>query len=181
MAILSPVTHKVIMVVRFCTKVPFLCRISLHIYLFSLHKNKKHMHEHASRHWHAEDVKMRSRRCTEHRHTKIIRYSPWCEVSGVPRAWKPVCPPTLHTRWAAQLAGNVENRRSTKKPLTLYKLTMTSLKQCLRDVWSVCMRLVLLHELSDSITFFTNYYAKCHSTMFHRWYTPTRLHCTKLS
>lgn len=31
-----------------------------------------------------EQMKMRSRDCTEHRHTKIICFSPWCEVSIVP-------------------------------------------------------------------------------------------------
>lgn len=39
-----------------------------------------------------EKMKMRSRDCTEHRHTKIIHFSPWCEVSIVP----PPPPPQTH-------------------------------------------------------------------------------------
>lgn len=130
------------------------------------------MHEHASQHrkweWEADTVQ---------RHTKIIRYSPWCEVSIVPRP-----PPPLPFIRGEQLNLQVTfgNHRSTgefaeyQKPSTLHKLTMKSFKQCLRDVWSVCMMLVLL-ERSNSKTFFfkTNHYAKGHSTMFHRWYTPT--------
>lgn len=35
-----------------------------------------------------------SRHCTEHRHTQIIQYSPWCEVSVVPPTpWNPVQTP----------------------------------------------------------------------------------------
>lgn len=71
------------------TKVLLLCTISLHFNFFSLYtrrikikKSVKNMHEHASRL--TGKMKMRSRDCTEHRHTKIIHFSPWCEVSIVP-------------------------------------------------------------------------------------------------
>lgn len=140
------------------------------------------------RHRHAEEMKMRSRRCTAHRHTKISRYSPWCEVSIVPRL-EPMCPlNSLHVRWAAELAGNMWHRRHTagcrrKKHLTRYKLPMkrfqmfevcrgSELKCLILRVW---MRLILL----ISCHFFTNCYAEGHSTMFHKRYTVHRLNCTK--
>lgn len=50
-------------------------------------------------------MKTRSGRCTEHRHTKIIRFSPWCEVSNAPSASNPVRTsplPLCSTGWFAE-------------------------------------------------------------------------------
>lgn len=80
-----------------CTKSPFALQNFLACFVFFSRRKKKKKkklrireHKHASRQRHAGEMRMRSRHCTEHRHTKIIRYSPWCEVSVPPRP-----PPSL--------------------------------------------------------------------------------------
>lgn len=91
-----------------------------------------------------EKMKMRSRDCTEHRHTKIIHFSPWCEVSIVPPAphrLKPICHPSPSyevSSWTCRkTCGAVDvqegwfntNRRQKQNPRPLYKLAMKSFEQ----------------------------------------------------
>lgn len=114
----------------------FLC-----MFKFSLYSRKTKI---ISEHMHKQEMRMSSRHCTEQRHTKISRYSPWCEVSIVPRL-EPVCPPDRHPPFplirGEQLnlqvtCGIVDTQQglfeyptiAKRNPPTPYKLSMKSFK-----------------------------------------------------